>query len=474
MRRRTAAAGGAAAVGVCVLGLLALGPGGLTGDTTDGAGPRAGRAGPGAPPSPDADSAVRAAQRAVDRDPKDPVAWSGLAQAEIERARTTLDTGRLDAAGKALRRSLALRPEDNYAAVTGKGQLANARHEFTEGRAYGLRGTRMAPERPGGYGVLADAEIQLGHYRAARTAVQRMLDLAPTAAAYSRAAYDLETHGRVRDAAVALRRAERSAETPGETAFAEARLGELAWSQGEVVRAQRHFRRAVRVVPGHPYGASGLARVHAAHGRTDRALALYDRLAARTPLPQFLAEATELRLAEHPGGQRGKRVGAGQHAALEAQLKMVRDQGGTVDPHLALYEADHGDPGRAVGLLRDEWKRSRGVIVADALGWALHRAGHDEEALTYARQAARTGWKSALFRYHRGAIEHALGRPEADRHLGQALALNPHFSPYHAPKAVKMLGGRESAACARVCPGKTQGGPGRDAQARGAEKGDHS
>lgn len=90
-------------------------------------------------------------------------------------------------------------------------------------------------------------------------------------------------------------------------------------------------------------------------------------------------------------------------------------------------------------LMRGEWMRSRSVIVADALGWALHRAGHDAEAVGYARQAARTGWGNALFRYHRGAIEHTLGLPEGDRHLREALALNPNFSPYHAPLATRML-----------------------------------
>ncbi|MEV0785508.1 hypothetical protein AB0I52_21555 [Streptomyces sp. NPDC050423] len=62
-------------------------------------------------------------------------------------------------------------------------------------------------------------------------------------------------------------------------------------------------------------------------------------------------------------------------------------------------------------LMRGEWKRARSVIVADAPGWSLHRAGHDADAVGYAREAARTGWGNALFRYHRGAIEHAPGLP---------------------------------------------------------------
>ncbi|MEL5958001.1 tetratricopeptide repeat protein [Streptomyces sp. CLV115] len=424
MRRPIAVAGGAVAVAGCVAGLLYLGPG-TENHPVAAVAARAAAV-------PDAVGlAVGTARRRTERYPDDPTGWSGLARAEVEQARVTLDAGRLDAADEALRRSLALRRKDNYAAVTGQGLVANARHEFADGREFGLRATRMAPDRADGYAVLADAEIQLGDYPAARSAVQRLLDIAPAGAAYSRAAYDLETNGRPEDAAIALQRAVESAGTAEERAFAEARSGDLAWNEGAVDRAERHFRRAVDAVPEYPYGQAGLAKVHAVRGETAKALDMYRRLVARTPLPQFLAEAVEL-------GGGGDRV-RGEKAALDAQVRLLRASGGPVDPHLALYVADHGEPEVAVELMRGEWKRARSVIVADALGWALHRAGCDAEAVGYARQAARTGWGNALFRYHRGAIEHTLGLPEGDRHLREALTLNPHFSPYHAPLATRML-----------------------------------
>jgi tetratricopeptide (TPR) repeat protein len=414
VRRLITAVGAAVTVVGCVAGLVHLGP-----DTSRSQATAAPAGAHSAGISP-----VDAARTATQAYPDDPAVWAGLARAEIEQARTTLDAGRLDAAARALRRSLALDAADNYGAVAGLGLLANARHEFAKGREYGLRATRMAPDRPDGYAVLADAEIQLGNYPQARAAVQRMLDIAPATAAYSRAAYDLETGGRPEDAAIALQRAVDSAVTQDERGFAEARLGDLAWSLGKVDQAERHYRRALAAVPDHPYGQAGVARVAAARGQTGRALDLYTRLVERTPLPQFLLETLELRRATGDSGQGSER------AALSAQVRMVHADGGPVDPHLILYAADHGDPKVAVELGRREWKHARSVIVADALGWALHRAGQDTEALTYARRASATGWKNALFRYHRGAIEQALAMPEGSRHLNEADALNPHLSLY--------------------------------------------
>jgi tetratricopeptide (TPR) repeat protein len=93
-----------------------------------------------------------------------------------------------------------------------------------------------------------------------------------------------------------------------------------------------------------------------------------------------------------------------------------------------------------VRRLRAEWRRQPGIEVADALGWALHRAGRDQEALRFAMIAtdrARGGAvRSAPYVYHRGMIERGLGRyGPARRHLEEALRINPRFSPLHAPVA---------------------------------------
>ena len=84
--------------------------------------------------------------------------------------------------------------------------------------------------------------------------------------------------------------------------------------------------------------------------------------------------------------------------------------------------------------------------MADALAWALHRAGADSQALTYAQQANRLGWRNATFRFHLGMIERALGRPaDARRDLQAALDINPYFSVLQAPAARSALAGLKAA-----------------------------
>ncbi|NEE62010.1 hypothetical protein G3M55_98095, partial [Streptomyces sp. SID8455] len=81
------------------------------------------------------------------------------------------------------------------------------------------------------------------------------------------------------------------------------------------------------------------------------------------------------------------------------------------DTDAILFEADHGNPRRAVTLAEQTLRSRPFVAVHDAYAWALHRAGRDAEALAQADEALALGTRSALFHYHRAAIHQALGDP---------------------------------------------------------------
>ncbi|MDG4866143.1 hypothetical protein P8605_49125, partial [Streptomyces sp. T-3] len=183
------------------------------------------------------------------------------------------------------------------------------------------------------------------------------------------------------------------------------------------------------------------ARARAALGDTEAALHDYREVTGRVPLPEYVLALGELY--ESLGRKAEARE---QYEVLRAEVKLFATAGVSDDLTLGLFEADHGDPKAAVRTLEGEWRRRKSVLVADALGWALHRAGRDAEALPYAQKAAGIGWRGAQFSYHRGEIERALGMREAARaHLGDALKLNAHFSPLQAPAARRALDALEKA-----------------------------
>jgi tetratricopeptide (TPR) repeat protein len=388
--------------------------------------------------------------------PGDWTTWAALGSAYVERARITGDPGYYTRAEGALRESLRLHPGPsaadrdatdrdatasgtagggNDAALAGLGALANARHDFAQAERLARQAIAGNPFSADAYGVLTDALTQLGRPAEATEAAQRMLDLRPGLPALSRAAYDLEQHGRVEEARELWTQALATAIAPADLAFVHHQLGDLAWHGGDLVAARAAYEAGLAADAAHLPLRHGLARVDAASGRTAEALAGYAALTAASPTPSLLVEhALLLR-------SLGRAADAEAQLALaQAALDLLAAGGGADDLAAAELALARGDHATAVRLATGEWQRRKHTDVADTLAWALHQAGRHREALPLARAAAALGARSALHAYHLGMIELALGdRAAGRRDLARALRLNPHFSPVDAPAAARAL-----------------------------------
>ena len=115
---------------------------------------------------------------------------------------------------------------------------------------------------------------------------------------------------------------------------------------------------------------------------------------------------TEIELAR---GRRG--AAAAQIEKANEQHRQELAQGAHPDPGMAEFEADHGSRRRAVALGRRIYAEAPSVEAADALGWALTRAGRPAEGLRMAREALRLGSRDPSFHYHAGIAAAATGRP---------------------------------------------------------------
>ncbi len=301
----------------------------------------------------------------------------------------------------------------------------------------------MAPERWTAYPPLIDAYDGLGDHQAARRTLDRLRGLRPGPAAQARTAQAYWDRGRSEDAAAAISDAAARAEGPAERAAYLVWAGELAWQRGELKESLDYCTAALRAAPGEHAALAGRARALAGLGRTKEAVRAYQSVLSKASTPQYALELGEL----YESLGRGSDA-RDQYEVLRAAVRGEEAAGVNHALLLGLFEADHGDPEEAVRLVRAEWERQPSLEATDALGWALHRAGEVEEALTFAKRATdRAGGgevRSALYAYHRGEIERALGLAgPARRHLTEALRLNPYFSPLAAPaarEAVKELG----------------------------------
>lgn len=376
-------------------------------------------------------------QAAVAADPTDSHLYGLLGDAYYQRARETADPSYYSRAEEAYDTALAGDPRDATATV-GAGTLALARHDFAAGLALGRRAHAIAPDLVRPYAVIADAQIELGRYGAAARSLERFVALKPTLAAYSRVSYFRELHGDLDGAVAAMRLAvSAGGGSPENLAYVSSLLGKLEVDRGNYGAAEHAYREALAAVPGFPAAAAGLARVDAAEGRLESAIDRYREVVERQPLPEYMIGLAEAEIAA------GRTPAARRDLALVGvEARLLRSAGVNVDVELALYEADHGDPRRAVALGATAWDRAPSVRSADAYAWALHSAGRDGAAQRMSNQAMRLGSRDPYFLYHAGTIAAAAGNAERARELlGQLVAQSPRFSPLYGPRAERALGG---------------------------------
>jgi tetratricopeptide (TPR) repeat protein len=367
-----------------------------------------------------ADSAIAESRRRVERAPS-PDALVALASAFMRKARETGDPANYERADAALERALGADPT-HYGALRARAWVLLGKHRFRSAlrAARALRAAQ--PLDWVNYGNLADACVELGYYRGASHAVGRMMALRPGLPAYTRVAALRALFGDRRGAIEALETALAAADAadPEERAWILTYLGHEHWALGETARAGARYEQALAIFPDYHLALPALARVRAAQGRSDEAIALDERALAIAPMPSTAGALGDLYEATgHPERARASY----EYAMYMGRVATVRGQ--TLGRELAMFLADHDrDLDDALRLARAEARLRDDVYTDDALAWALFKHGNPRAAKRASGRALRLGTEEAAFERHASRIADALGRARvAARHERAARAL---------------------------------------------------
>jgi tetratricopeptide (TPR) repeat protein len=362
------------------------------------------------------------------------IAATQLGQAYLQKARETGDPGYYPKAEALFTQALGADAEDAEAMV-GLGTLALARHQFSDALDWGEKSRALNPYHAPTYGVIADAQIELGRYDEAVETVQAMVDLRPDLGSYARVSYVRELMGDRKGALIAMEEAVTAGSGyPENVAWVRVQLGNLHFDGGFLKNAATEYEAALAAVPGYAPAMAGKARVAAANGDLDEAATLYEQAVRTIPLPEFVVAYGDVL---HAAGKRDE--AAAQYALVDAMQQIYAANGVETDLELALYTADHGSPEdlpRAVEQARAAVAARPSIVAWDVLAWTLYRSGELDEAAEASAEAMRLGTPNALLHFHAGMIAAARGEDDsAISRLETALELNPYFSVHYAPEA---------------------------------------
>jgi tetratricopeptide (TPR) repeat protein len=326
-------------------------------------------------------------------------------------------------------------------AILGQGTLALARHQFREALTLGQQARQLNPTVPRVYGLIGDAQIELGMYDEAVQTIQTMVDMRPDLGSLSRVSYLRELHGDLPGAVDAMQQAvSAGGSTVENTLWVRVQLGNLHFNAGQLSAAELEYKRVLALLPDYVPAMAALARVQAAQQNYDGAIQLYTEATQRMPLAEYV-----IALGDVYAKQGDKQQARQQYELVAAIDALQASNGVNTDLETALFMADHDiDLPASLAKARTAYAARPSIHAADGLAWTLYKTGAYPEAEQYATEALRLGTQDSLKLFHAGMIAHAQGQNDRARaYLQQAMQLNPHFSlpgSEQATATLKQLG----------------------------------
>ncbi len=324
---------------------------------------------------------------------------------------------------EALRRS-----PDNFEANVLKSGMMMTRHDFVTAKETIDKAIAKNPYNSGAYGVLCDANVELGKYDDAVKAVDKMMAARPDLRSYARASYLRELNGDRNGAIDAMKlAADAGASGQENREWALYNLGNIYLNWGKLDTAEYIYKGVLEERPNYAYAMSGLAMVNAARKNYPAAVELLVKASQAQPEHIFVEQLADIYSAM------GQKESAQQmeQKALEAFALHEKD-GWHVDREYAAFCLNHNIniPESKSRAEKDYKVRPDNIDALDTYAWALYRSNQANDAVPLIEKAMRMKTINPNLHYHAGMIYAKAGNKEkAISELKMALSENQYLTP---------------------------------------------
>ncbi len=381
------------------------------------------------------------------QNPGDDKVWVRLGDTLMQKPRETADPRYYACAEQVYQQALARNPH-SADAMTGLAWVASDRNQYDKSRDWANKAVALDSQNNTAYGLLGDDDSAEGHYDDAYAHYQKMLDIRPDIASYSRGAHLLYQDGNSRKAMWLMAKAIQTGSPYAEnTAWCRTQFAEMLFDQGALLPAEQTVQTVLKTTPNNADALAEMGRFKAARHDYPAAIALLKKSAALAPDPETLTTLGDLyALSGH------KAEAEQQYAQVEALYQKNTDAG--IDDHeqIARFDADHDRNLPAALQMAQQNKASLSITDADTLAWCLYKNGQEDAAKAAIQKALARRTPEADMLFHAGMIYTKAGdRVTGGKCLAHALSLNPYFDLRDAKIAadtLKQLGSQPPTAAA--------------------------
>jgi tetratricopeptide (TPR) repeat protein len=330
----------------------------------------------------------------IELNPKDNKSKLQLASLYIQEARVTGDHLYYDKAAMQLVNGVLKTDSAEFEALSFKSMLYLSEHHFADGLAYAQKAQKANPYNSFVYGLLTDANVELGNYKEAVEMTDKMVSIRPDLRSYSRVSYLREIYGDYPGAIEAMKLAV-SAGYPGaeETEWCRIQLGHLYENSGQTKEAMLQYQTALYERPDYAYANAGLARLAQANSNFKEAIDNFKKADALVEDYSFKDAMIDLYTMS------GDKVTA-KELTQKVLDKLTADAAGGAkdnnighyaDRELAYVYIKTGDYDKAIEHALMEYnRRPDNIDVNEALAWAYYKKGDVKNAQTYIAVALKT------------------------------------------------------------------------------------
>ena len=382
------------------------------------------------------DSEIRKGEAVIRTHPSVAKPYLTLASLYLQKSRETSDSSYYTKIIALMESAEKLEPENPDIQAT-LASVSLGRHDFQGAKMYIDKAISRNDYVAAYYGLLGDADIELGRYREAVDAYQKMVNIRPSFNSWSRIAYVRELYGDTAGAQIALEEAINAGSAyPENIAWAYVELGKLQL-RSDTEKAKESFTTALAILPTYSQAKEGFGKVSFAQNDVSEAEKQFTAAYNLLPLAQYSTDLGDLYL------KTGDTVKAAQQYALtEAAFAQSRKGGVNTDLEEALFLADHDlRLTEALSLAESAYQKRPSMSAADTYAWALFKNGKIQEALRLRDAVFTLGMNDAGVLYHQAQIAKGSGDTvQAKKYVERAYVVSPYPPMQYAEDLEELRG----------------------------------
>jgi len=281
---------------------------------------------------------------------------------------------------------------NNFEAMVYKASVKMSQHSFSEAKEIGEKARILNPDNAYIYGVLVDANVELGNYKEAIKLSDKMQSLKPSLESYARASYLREIYGDYPGAIEAMKMAVQAG-LPGSEpwCWTKKTLAHLYEKTGNWSKAEEQLQEILSIRPSYALAIAAMARVEKEKKNYLKALELLQK--AATILPEF---SFHEEMAAIYDLQDQKEKAGNEYEIVINMLKEDERSGHSVALELCRVYIQKGEYDKAIEQGKTEYaKRPSNIDVNQELAWAYFKNKEINKAKEMIEVALNTGSKDS-------------------------------------------------------------------------------